>query len=126
MCSLPNTNPATVKDATGENCDISLTHPAELNLPSVTISALTGSQLVKRTAKNVNSEPETYLCAVLPPNGTTVSLSPSWFTIAPLGIQELHIQFNVTKAMYNFSFGEIVLTGGSNHIIRIPLSVFTL
>ena len=119
-------NPATVKTATGELCNQSLTHPADLNLPSITISALAGSQSVKRTVKNVQSKAETYLCALLPPNGTTVSLNPTWFTVAPQGIQQLGIQFNVTKATKDFSFGEIVLTGSLDHIIRIPLSVFPI
>lgn len=126
LCSLPGMNPATIKTAVGESCTYSLTHPANLNLPSITIAALIGPQLVRRTVKNVQRKPETYLCAVLPPNGTTVSLYPPWFTIAPQGTQELDIQFNVTKAMDDFSFGEIVLTGSLNHIIRIPLSVHPL
>ncbi|PON52148.1 Subtilase [Parasponia andersonii] len=126
LCSLPGMNPATIKTALGESCKNLLTHPANLNLPSITISALIGSRLVQRTVRNVQGKPETYLCAVLPPNGTTVSLNPPWFTIAPQGTQELDLQFNVTKAMDDFSFGEIVLTGSLNHIIRIPLSVYPI
>ncbi|XP_024023201.1 subtilisin-like protease SBT2.4 [Morus notabilis] len=126
LCSLPGMNPATIKIAIGESCNYSLTHPANLNLPSITISALIGSLSVQRTVRNVRNEPETYLCAVLPPNGTTVSLNPPWFTIAPQGTQELDVQLNVTKAMNDFSFGEIILTGSLGHIVKIPLSVFPI
>ncbi|XP_037497412.1 subtilisin-like protease SBT2.4 [Jatropha curcas] len=124
LCSLPNINRTTVKVATGESCNQLFSHPANLNLPSVTISALKGSQTVQRSVKNVGSKPETYLGSVMSPNGTTVTLSPTWFTIAPQGTQHIEIQFLVTKAGDEFSFGEIVFTGSLNHIVRIPLSVF--
>lgn len=126
LCSLPGMNPATIKTSIGESCNYSLTQPANLNLPSITISALNQSQSVQRTVKNVHSKPETYLCGVLPPNGTTVSLNPPWFIIAPLGTQELNVQINVTKALDDFSFGEIVLTGSLGHTVAIPLSVFPI
>ncbi|KAK9935962.1 hypothetical protein M0R45_012832 [Rubus argutus] len=124
LCSLHDTNPGTIKTVTGELCNKPLDHPANLNLPSVTISALNRSRLVRRVFMNVGRKPETYFSSVLPPNGTTVDISPPTFTIAPQGTQELGIQFNVTRAMDQFTFGEIVLTGSLNHIVRIPLSVF--
>ncbi|XP_050214652.1 subtilisin-like protease SBT2.4 isoform X2 [Mercurialis annua] len=124
LCSLPNINPAIVKAATGECCHKSLSFPANLNLPSITISALRGTQTVKRNVKNVGVKPETYLCSVIAPNGTTVDLSPTWFTTAAQGTQDINIQFRVTRARTEFSFGEIVLTGSLDHIVRIPLSVF--
>ncbi|GLT72651.1 hypothetical protein SLA2020_445640 [Shorea laevis] len=126
LCSLPNIDPVTIKTSTGEGCNHSLSHPANLNLPSLTIAALAGTQLVRRTVKNVGLRPETYLCSVMPPNGTMVSLYPSWFNIAPQGTQDLDIHVNVTKAMNGFSFGEVVLTGSLNHIVRIPLSVLPI
>lgn len=68
----------------------------------------------------------TYLCAVVPPNGTAVSISPSQFAIAPRRIQDIEIKFQVIEAVGEFSFGEIVLTGSLGHIVRIPLSVLPL
>lgn len=124
LCSLPEINPATIRNATGELCNNTLDHPANLNLPSVTLSVLKGSRIVQRTFTNVGSKPETYLCSALSPNGTIVDLCPTWFRIAPQGSQELHIQVKVAQAMDGFTFGEIVLTGSLNHIVRIPLSVF--
>ncbi|KAJ8761746.1 hypothetical protein K2173_004556 [Erythroxylum novogranatense] len=123
LCSLPKIDPMTIKAATGVRCNQTLSYPANLNLPSVTISALTGNQTVRRTMKNVGSKPETYLCSVISPNGTTVSLSPTWFRIALQGTQSLDIHFQVTRTVDKFSFGEIVLTGSLDHIVRIPLSV---
>lgn len=78
---------------------------------------------MQRSVKNVGSKPEIYLCSVISPNGTMVNPSPTWFAIAPQGTQNIDIQFRVTQAGDVFSFGEIVLTGSLNHIVRIPLSV---
>ncbi|XP_065879058.1 subtilisin-like protease SBT2.4 [Euphorbia lathyris] len=123
LCSLPNTSPVTIKAATGDGCTGSLSHPANLNLPSVTVSALAGSLTIERSVKNVGSKVETYLASVVSPNGTEVRISPTLFEINPQQIQRLKIQFNVSNVRNEFSFGEIVLTGTLDHIVRIPLSV---
>lgn len=124
LCSLPNTDPATIKIATGGSCINPFSNPSDLNIPSVTISAANGSRLVRRRVKNVMNKTETYLCAVQEPKGVTVKLNPSWFTVAPEGSQDLEIELNVTQKMDDFRFGEIVLTGNLNHIVRIPLSIY--
>lgn len=127
LCSLPNVDPAKVKAATAKECNLSsLTHPWDLNLPSVTISALNGSQLTQRKLMNVASYPETYLCTVLQPEGVSVSMSPTWFTVGPEQTQDLEIKLSVTQALNSFSFGEIVLTGSLNDIVRVSLSVFPI
>ncbi|XP_074267458.1 subtilisin-like protease SBT2.4 [Silene latifolia] len=123
LCSLPNVDREKVEAATGGSCDHPLRHPADLNLPSVTITSLVGSQVVQRNVINVGSKKETYICAVLPPKGVSVEVKPAWFTIAPNGTQDLKITLNVSRAMKDFSFGEIVLTGSLDHIARMPLSV---
>ena len=120
---MPNVDQDTIIAAIGEHCIQSFAYPYNLNLPSVTISALKGSVSVRRTVMNVRNNTETYVGAVLPPNGTTVNLNPTWFTISPRGTQDLEIQLTVLQTMENFSFGEIVLTGNLNHIVRITLSV---
>ncbi|XP_038895834.1 subtilisin-like protease SBT2.4 [Benincasa hispida] len=125
LCSLPGVDPAVIKSATGGQCNtcVSQPHPADLNLPSVTISSLVGHQVVQRRVKNVGSKVETYVWSVIPPNGTTVNINPPRFTVAPEEVQNLEIQINVTHKMDHFTFGEIILTGSLNHIARIPLSV---
>ncbi|KAL1214783.1 Subtilisin-like protease SBT2.4 [Cardamine amara subsp. amara] len=126
LCSLPNIDPVMIRAATGFWCTTVLSHPANLNHPSVTISALKESLVLRRSFQNVSNKTETYIGSVRPPNGTTVRLTPSWFTIRPQRIQDLDIMFNVTEVQNQFTFGEIVLTGSLNHIIRIPLSVKTV
>ncbi|XP_027087762.1 subtilisin-like protease SBT2.4 [Coffea arabica] len=123
LCSLPNLDPASIRTATGGPCTSSFGSPADLNLPSVTITALSGSRTVHRRVTNVASKPETYVCGVLPPAGVMIDIHPPWFRVAPQGIQDLEIRLNVTQALDDFSFGEIVLAGSLDHIARIPLSV---
>lgn len=123
LCSLPSINPATIRAITGGMCTQLLSYLSDLNLPSVTISELRGSRLVRRSVTNVGSRQETYLCSVIPPKGVMVSLNPPSFTIAPQAAQNLEIQLNVTQAMDDYSFGGIILTGSLNHIVRIPISV---
>ncbi|KAG2288342.1 hypothetical protein Bca52824_047946 [Brassica carinata] len=125
LCSLPSINPDTVRSATGAWCTTKFSHPANLNHPSVTISALKGPLVVRRSFQNVSNKTERYLGSVLPPNGTIVRLNPSWFTIRAQRIQDVDIEFNVTEVLNQFTFGEIVLTGSLNHIVRIPLTVKT-
>ncbi|GKC22628.1 subtilisin-like protease SBT2.4 [Tanacetum coccineum] len=79
LCSLPNTDPEIIKAAIGEQCSHSFQAPSDLNIPSLTISALNGKQLVKMTIKNVADTAETYVCTVVPPNGVAVELNPPWF-----------------------------------------------
>nr|XP_004235142.1 subtilisin-like protease SBT2.4 [Solanum lycopersicum] len=126
LCSLPNIDSRIVKTATGGICGQLFENPSDLNLPSITITSLNGSRIVHRAVTNVESKAETYLSAVLPPKGVTVNIEPSWFTIAPQGTQDLHITFNVTQALDDFTFGEIVLTGSLNHVVKMPLSIFPI
>ncbi|XP_022720655.1 subtilisin-like protease SBT2.4 [Durio zibethinus] len=123
LCSMPNIDRFAIRAATGVWCSKSLGHPANLNIPSVTISALRRSLTVRRSFKNVAAKPETYKSLAIPPNGTTINLHPPWFTIAPDGTQDLDIEINVTRSTNEFSFGEIILRGSLNHIVSIPLSI---
>ncbi|GER52902.1 subtilase [Striga asiatica] len=126
LCSLPNTDPEKIRSATGGTCAAAFSNPSDLNQPSVTITALSGMRMTQRVVKNVARIRETYLCAVFPPNGVTVKVDPLWFTLAPGESQILEIRLLVDRALDDFSFGEIVLTGSLNHIVRMPLSVFPI
>ncbi|KAD7117974.1 hypothetical protein E3N88_05242 [Mikania micrantha] len=123
LCSLPNADLEMIKTALGEPCAHSFHAPSDLNTPSVTISSLIGSLIVRRTVKNVANKVEMYVCAVVPPTGVAVKVNPPWFTIVPQGTQDLEVMLNVTQVQDSFRHGEIVLTGNMNHIVRIPLSV---
>lgn len=123
LCSLPNTTSRDIFLATGVTCEASTDTPSDLNLPSITISSLRGCQPIRRYVKNVAGKAETYLPAVHVPDGVSVHVNPSWFEIGPDGIQHLEITFNVTEASESFNFGELVLIGSLDHVVRLPLVV---
>ncbi|WOL09895.1 subtilisin-like protease SBT2.4 [Canna indica] len=123
LCSLPNVSASLVQSAIGMKCNASSGSPADLNLPSITISALRGHQTVKRNVKNVAGKPETYLSSIRTPEGVEVSVHPEWFDISPEAVQDLEIKFNVTQTSDTFDFGEIVFTGSLDHIVRMPLAI---
>lgn len=126
LCSLPNVNSTTIKLATGQTCEQpSLnSHPADLNLPSITISSLNGSQTTHRSVLNVASKPETYLSSVQQPLGVEVSVWPQWFVISPQQTIRMEIKLNATQVLAEFSFGELVFVGSLGHIVRVPISVW--
>ncbi|XP_023742898.2 subtilisin-like protease SBT2.4 [Lactuca sativa] len=126
LCSIPNTDPDFIKTTIGEPCSHSFRSPSDLNVPSVTISSLKGSQLVRRIVKNVANAVETYVYAVVPPHGVAIELNPPWFTIVPQGTQDLEVKLIVTQTNDSFSHGEIILTGSLKHIVRIPISVLPI
>ncbi|EPS64802.1 hypothetical protein M569_09977, partial [Genlisea aurea] len=124
LCSLPNTAAEEIRTATGGSCEsASLTAASDLNLPSVTVTALSGNRTTRRVVMNVADKPETYVAGVNPPEGVEVGIDPAWFTVAPGETQTLEIKLTATRPRDDFSFGEIVLTGNLNHIVRAPLSV---
>ncbi|CAO2041479.1 unnamed protein product [Urochloa humidicola] len=125
LCSLPQLSPDDVRAAIGSACPAValLASPADLNVPSITVTALRGSLLVRRRVTNVASDAETYLCSALPPAGVDVVVRPGWFAVAPGETRELVIELSVTVASGDFSFGEIVLTGSLDHLVRMPLAV---
>ncbi|TVU07431.1 hypothetical protein EJB05_47486, partial [Eragrostis curvula] len=125
LCSLPQLSADDVRSATGAACQPSpwLASPADLNLPSITVAALRRSLSVRRTVWNVASKNETYLCSVLPPAGVDVTVRPGWFEVAPGGTQEVVVELTATSASGAFSFGEVVLTGSLDQLVRLPLAV---
>ncbi|KAL3742204.1 hypothetical protein ACJRO7_017653 [Eucalyptus globulus] len=130
LCSLPKIDPYMVRAATGESCARPLTYPSDLNLPSVTISALAGVRTVRRRMKNVSARQLTFAVSMRPPNGTVISVNPPWFTIDPQGVQDLDMEIRVTKAsteLGQFYHGEVVLTGpadpSSQSLLEVPITL---
>ncbi|CAA6670040.1 unnamed protein product [Spirodela intermedia] len=124
LCSSPSVDREMVKSTTNRACGSPESSPADLNLPSITIASLRGLQMVRRRVKNMGDVPETYLSSVRQPRGVRVYLKPSLFTIQPQGTQDIQIELKVTEALEGFSFGEIVLVGSLDHIVRLPMSIF--
>lgn len=89
--------------------------------PSLTITALSGTQVTRKIVKNVASKPEIYLQTVLVNQRYTCT-----FNIAPEATQIMEFRLAVTHALNDFTFGEIVRRGSLNHIIRMPLTLHIL
>jgi subtilisin family serine protease len=56
--------------------------PSDLNLPSIGVASLTGSQTIVRTVTNVSGESDTFFAWPMPPEGFTVTVEPQLLTIA--------------------------------------------
>lgn len=77
FCSL-NYNSTQIKAITGKafSCPARLPKIHDLNYPSITVSQLKGSVIVKRTVKNVAEGHATYKAKVRSPPGVLVSVKP--------------------------------------------------
>ena len=113
---------------TGELCEpapagFGSIDPSDLNLASISIGDLAGSQVVTRTAKSVGTQSETYTFSVEGLTGITVTPSTASFTIGPNGTQPWSVTFARSGAALNtFATGSIKWTSGS-HVVRMPVAI---
>lgn len=98
--------------------------PSDLNVPSVAIGALAGSQTVTRVVTNVSGQQATFTAASSGLSGIGVSVSPSSFTLAPGASQQLQITLTNNSATLNqYATGAITWTSTKGHSARIPVVV---
>jgi subtilisin family serine protease len=112
LCTLCfGTSPAPVRPAT------------ELNVPSVTIRALTGSRTVTRKVRNVGSS-GTYRANLTAPAGIDVTVTPNRLNLAAGATATYQIRFtaNSTAAFDRYSFGSLTWTRSGQNV-RIPLVI---
>jgi hypothetical protein len=97
---------------------------SDLNLASIAIGKLAGTQTTKRKVTNVSSTASAYTASVSGLSGVDVSVSPASFTIAPGASQELTISFttNSSATFDQYTFGSLTLSDGV-HSVRSPLVV---
>jgi len=97
--------------------------PSDLNVPSIAIGALVGSQTVTRTVTNVSDNAETYDFSADVP-GIEVVASPSTFTVAPGQSQTFELTLTHTTAPANtYATGFAYWTGSAGHVVRSPVAV---
>jgi hypothetical protein len=95
-------------------------NPSDLNVASIALGALPGSQTITRTVKNVSNTAETYTASVNMP-GFTVT-GPAAFTIARGANHTFQVVFERTTAPLNsYSGGQLTLTGNQGHVVRLPI-----
>jgi subtilisin family serine protease len=97
--------------------------PSDFNVPSIAIGDLAGVQTVKRRVTNVSGARATFTVASSVP-GTSVSVTPSSFTLNPGQTQVLSIAIGVTTAPLNaYTSGSVTWSSDKGHTVRIPVIV---
>jgi subtilisin family serine protease len=98
-------------------------NPSNLNMPSIAIGAMVGTQAVTRTVKNVGGATATYNVALDGLAGFTTNVSPTSFTIAPGASRSYTVTFTRSTAPANaYGFGGITWSDGT-HKVRIPVAL---
>jgi subtilisin family serine protease len=113
-------NPATCTSLAGMGYSFD---PSDLNVASIAIGDLPGSQTVKRTVTNVAGSSATYNVSVSGMVGFNVSVSPSSITLAPGESASFTVTFtNSTAPLNAYTGGQLTWSNGT-HNVRIPLVV---
>ncbi len=95
-----------------------------LNLPSITVSTVTGSTIVARNVTNVGASAATYTAAVTTPAGFTTTVSPSTLTLAPGETKSFTVTIAAAGAAEGvWQFGQLVWNDGAGHSVRAPIQV---
>jgi Subtilase family/Fibronectin type-III domain/Peptidase inhibitor I9/PA domain len=97
--------------------------PSNMNVASIALGALPGSQAVKRRVTNVGGNPATYTPSVAGLAGIGVSVSPASLTLAAGETKEFTVTFtNASAAVNAYAGGQLTLSDGT-HNVRIPVVV---
>jgi len=114
-------NKASVSPASDCTTFGTLDETYNLNLPSITVSAVQGSVVVRRSVTNVGASTATYTASAAVPNFGAV-VSPSTLTLAPGATGNFTVTLTNTAAVPNtWNFGSLTWTDG-NHNVKIPVS----
>jgi subtilisin family serine protease len=98
--------------------------PSDLNVPSIAIGDLAGSQTVTRTVTNVSDQKLTFSVSSSGLAGITVAVSPSGFTLNPGQKQVVQVTFTQASAPLNaYRNGALTWTSDQGHTVRIPTVV---
>nr|XP_009417495.1 PREDICTED: subtilisin-like protease SBT2.5 [Musa acuminata subsp. malaccensis]XP_009417496.1 PREDICTED: subtilisin-like protease SBT2.5 [Musa acuminata subsp. malaccensis]XP_009417497.1 PREDICTED: subtilisin-like protease SBT2.5 [Musa acuminata subsp. malaccensis] len=120
LCSVPDVDPNEVRNITSSACNSTTGLPADLNIPSITISHLEGTQTVKRTVTNV-ADTETYVITTRMSPEIALEASPPAMTVLSGASREITVSLTVRSVTGGYSFGEILMKGDRGHRVRIPV-----
>ncbi|PIN09246.1 Tripeptidyl-peptidase II [Handroanthus impetiginosus] len=127
LCAVPGVDDMSVKRAVGVGCpspDKREEWCSDLNTASVTVSNLVGSRKVVRKVTNVGDEDEKYRVVVREPFGVNISVVPEVFKISVNASRVIKLMLKATQRTNAYTFGEMVLEGNRNHLVRVPIAVF--
>ncbi|KAK6147441.1 hypothetical protein DH2020_018353 [Rehmannia glutinosa] len=120
LCTTPGIDPHEIKNYTNTPCNYTLGHPTNLNIPSITISHLVGTQTVTRTVTNVAGE-ETYVITARMAPSVAIETSPPAMTLRPGASRKFTVTLTVRSVSGAYSFGEVWLKGNRGHKVRITV-----
>ena len=100
--------------------------PSDLNVASIAIGDLPGTQTVTRKVTNVGASAATYTASVTGMTGVTAVVNPTSLTLAPGATGTYTVSFTTTTAALNSyteaSSGQLTWTQtGGPHVVRIPI-----
>jgi hypothetical protein len=97
--------------------------PSDLNVASIAIGDMAGTQTITRRVTSVSKQPETYTASYTGLAGITVAL-PGSFTVNPGATQNFSVKFTTGGAALNsYVGGQFTLTGDKGHVVRIPVVI---
>lgn len=97
--------------------------PSNLNVPSISIGDMAGTQTVTRTVKNVG-EKERYTFSYTGLAGFTVTPSVNSFNIEKNKSRSYSVTFTTNGAPLNaYTGGYVTWTGNKGHVVRIPVVI---
>jgi hypothetical protein len=100
---------------------------SDLNLPSIGIGGLAGSQTVTRTVTNVanNSGNKSFTVSVDAPPGIDVTVSPSTVKLKPgqSASYQVTLTANSAAVLDEWTFGSLTWSHGGEYSVRSPIAV---
>jgi Fibronectin type-III domain len=97
--------------------------PSDLNVPSIAVGDLHGTQTVKRTVTNVGRRAATYTPTVTGMAGFSVDVEPSSLTVQPGARRSFTLTITRTSAPLNtYTGGQLTWSDGLHHV-RTPMVV---
>jgi subtilisin family serine protease len=108
---------------TASYCPSIAIDPSNLNVASIAIGDLPGTQTVTRKVTNVGSSAATYTSSVSGMAGINVVVTPSSFSISPGQTKTYTVTFTTTTAPLNAYVGGQLTWSDGAHNVRSPLIV---
>ncbi|KAL9361713.1 hypothetical protein Peur_044498 [Populus x canadensis] len=120
LCTTPGIDAHEIRNYTNTPCNYTMSHPSNLNTPSITISHLVKTQTVTRTVTNV-AEEETYVITARMQPAVAIEANPPAMTLRPGASRKFTVSLTVRSVTGAYSFGEILMKGSRGHQVRIPV-----
>lgn len=94
-----------------------------LNIPSINAPAIPGAVTAIRTATNVTSETLDYAASATAPPGSTITVTPSGFSLAPGESQRIRVTIKAVNLAPGQYFGQVNLDeSGGDRDLHLPVA----